>query len=214
MHNAQARDAIERVWKNGVACEPIRRIPRRPRVISEDQLSASLRATGLASKAAKHIADTIAHLREVANWYEDQEDYGDVGEHETRTLLIVPLIMSLGWAEKNVKIEWHHTDVALFDAPYPEQTAPVVIIESKQLWHGLGDVQEQAKSYAKEYPRCDRLVVSDGIRYKLFTKPKRGRKFVLSACMNLLALTRKHPYERGVKGAPFFLRKLMPKVGI
>jgi hypothetical protein len=149
-------------------------------------------------------------LRELADWYESRDENFDVREHETRTFLIVPLIKSLGWIEQNVKIELDHMDVVLFNGPYSKKNKPVVIIESKRLWHGLGGASDQAEKYAKKHPTCDRLVVSDGIRYKLYTKPKLGNKWPLSAYLNLLTPTLKHPYETDVGGAVSFLLKMKP----
>ena len=113
-----------------------------------------------------------------------------------------------------MKIEWKHKDVALFDAQYSKGNEPVVIIESKRLWDGLGDAPEQAERYVGQYPTCKTFIVSDGIRYKLFTKPKRAHKFRFSAYLNLLTPTRKHPYKSRVGGAASFLSKMIPKATI
>ena len=52
--------------------------------------------------------------------------------------------------------------------PYSNQSKPLVIIESKRLWGGLQYAREQAMGYAQLYPTCKQLIVSDGIRYRLF----------------------------------------------
>lgn len=159
---------------------------------------------------AKRIAHEIERLQELAEWYEKHDEDYDVKEHEARTFLIVPLIMSLGWDEKRMKIEWKHKDVALFNAPYSEKNEPIIIIESKRLWDGLGDAPEQAESYTRQHKACRQFVASDGIHYKLFSKPKHARKFRFSAYLNLRTPTLKNPYERGVKGAVSFLLKMRP----
>jgi hypothetical protein len=118
--------------------------------------------------------------------------------------------MSLGWIEKQVKIELDYMDIVLFAKPYSKKNKPVVIIESKRLWNGLGGASEQVMEYAENHPTCKKLVVTDGIRYKLLTRPKLGKKWPMSAYLNLLTPTLKHPYERGIEGAVSFLLKMKP----
>jgi hypothetical protein len=147
----------------------------------------------------------------MAKYY--QEHGADVGEHEIRTFLIVPLLLSLGWAEQKVKIEWGNMDVVLFDTPYKKDASrPVVIIESKRLWDGLRYAPDQATHYAQSHPTCLRFVVSDGIRYKLFLRENEAWRF--AAYMNLTAPKTMHPYEQGVGGAVAFFRSMIPRGAI
>ena len=214
VNDKRARKEVVRRWQEGEPNKPYR-IPPDPEILTDEKLVDSLAGVkNCGRRNAKLIADTILRLRRLAQWYENHDVNYDVKEHETRTFLIVPLIMSLGWVEENVKIEWHNMDIVLFDRPYAQGGKPVVIIETKRLWHGLGGASKQVRKYAKRHPTCDRLVVTDGIRYKLFTRPKRGIEWPLSAYLNLLTPTRKHPYERGVKGAVYFLLKMRPGASI
>ena len=91
---------------------------------------------------------------------------------------------------------------------FPPQ-AELRSIESKRLWDALGDdPEQQAKKYTESNRTCDRLVITDGIRYKLFTKPTRFGKWVFSHYLNLLAPKRVHPYKPEVGGAVSFLLKM------
>jgi hypothetical protein len=209
VNHQQAIAEANQVWKDGdeVASLPI---PKEPEEISVDQLIDSLMVKGLPGQAAEVIAGTIWRLRRIAKWYSSHGS--DVGEHEIRTFLIVPLLTSLGWAEQKIKIEWNNTDVTLFDTPYSAESKPLVIIESKRLWDGLRYAPEQAISYAQSYPTCDRFVVSDGIRYKLFKREVDQWRY--AAYMNLLAPKSIHPYEEGIDGAVSFFLALIPKGAI
>ena len=151
---SEAIDKIREVWSTGnkVSSDPI---PTEPVEISVDQLVDSLMVEGLPVQHAEIIANTIWRLRRVAKWYNSHGS--DVGEHEIRTFLIVPLLISLGWAEQKIKIEWNNIDVTLFDTPYSNQSKPLVIIESKRLWGGLLYAPEQAMGYAQSYPTCKHL---------------------------------------------------------
>jgi hypothetical protein len=167
VNHQQAVAEVQQVWAVGSKVTTIP-IPDEPEEISIDQLIDALMVEGLSGQSAELIANTIWRLRRIAKWYGSHGS--DVGEHEIRTFLIVPLLISLGWAEQKVKIEWNNIDVVLFDTPYSEQSKPFVIIESKRLWDGLRYAPDQAARYAKLYPTCDWFVVSDGIRYKLFKR--------------------------------------------
>jgi hypothetical protein len=209
VNNQQAVDEVYKVWSNGQQVISIT-IPVEPEEISVDQLIDSLMIEGLPGQNAELIANTIWRLRRVAKWYSSHGS--EVGEHEIRTFLIVPLLTSLGWAEQKINIEWNNIDVALFDTPYSKQSKPLVIIESKRLWDGLRYAPDQAISYAQSYPTCDRFIVSDGIRYKLFRRE--GDLWRYAAYMNLLAPKRIHPYESGVDGAVSFFLSVIPKGAI
>jgi hypothetical protein len=206
VNHQQAVAEVQQVWAVGSKVTTIP-IPDEPEEISIDQLIDALMIEGLSGQSAELIANTIWRLRRIAKWYGSHGS--DVGEHEIRTFLIVPLLISLGWAEQKVKIEWNNIDVVLFDTPYSEQSKPFVIIESKRLWDGLRYAPDQAARYAKLYPTCDWFVVSDGIRYKLFKR--RDDQWHYTAYMNLLAPKRTHPYEPDVDGAVSFFLNLIPK---
>jgi hypothetical protein len=210
---------VKQLWEKNkqrrLAPEKLAKIPINPEILTDENLVDSLtKVKNCGRRNAKLIADTILRLRRLANWYEDNDTDYDVKEHETRTFLVIPLIMSLGWVEENVKIEWHNMDVVLFDKPYTQESKPVVIIETKRLWHGLGGVSYQATDYAKKYPKCDRLVITNGIRYMLYSRPKQGEDWPLTAYLNLLTPTRNHPYEPGVGGAISFFQKMIPNAAI
>lgn len=214
LNDKRARKEVVRLWREGEPIKP-NRIPPDPKILTDEELVDSLADyKDCGRRNAKLIVDTVLRLQRLAKWYEKNDNDYDVKEHETRTFLVIPLIMSLGWAEENVKIEWNHRDVALFGAPYSKEDEPIVIIETKALWDGLGDATKQAQEYAGPYKTCKRVVVTDGIRYKLYTRPKPGKDWLLTAYLNLLTPTRNHPYEPGVGGAVSFLEKMIPKAAI
>lgn len=212
VNDERAREAVKRLWKEGKR-QPAEPIPHEPEELTLGELANSLTAKGLLGERAKDIEVEIRSLQKLGNWfydYEDDEDL-DVGEHEARTFLVVPLIKALGWDEKQVRIEWDYRDVVLFDRPFSGRSKPLVIIETKRLGDGLSGAPEQAVEYAKSHLTCDRLVVTDGIRYKLFTKPTRFGGWSFSDYLNVLTPTRDHPYDPDVAGAVSFLLKMLPK---
>ena len=181
-------------------------IPKLPEKMSVDELIDSLIAHGMPIRNAEDIADTLWKIKRVAKWYMGHGQ--DVGEHEIRTFLIIPLLLSLGWAEQKIKIEWNNIDISLFSNVYNPESEPKIIIESKRLWHGLRYAPEQAKGYAMKYPTVSKFVVTDGIRYKLYERA--NDSWIFTGYINLLELFIKHPYENDVKGSKEFLLNMLP----
>ncbi len=205
VNNQTALDEAKRTWSTGKEVTSIP-IPNPVKEITVDDLIDSIMERGLPVSNSENIANTIWKLRRIAKWYSAHGS--DVGEHEIRTFLIVPLLTSLGWAEQKIKIEWNNIDVVFFDKPYSDNSKPVLIIESKRLWDGLLYAPDQAKQYAQKYPSCDLFIVSDGIRYKLYSKEKGQWNY--HSYMNLMAPKRLHPYLKEVKGAVDFFLKIIP----
>lgn len=93
VNDERAREEVEFLWTEGKR-KKSEQIPPEPEEVSPKQLADSLTAEGLPTERAKRIADEIERLQQLAEWYEDVGWY-DVGEHEARTFLVVPLIKHL-----------------------------------------------------------------------------------------------------------------------
>ncbi|GAI08560.1 unnamed protein product, partial [marine sediment metagenome] len=166
---------------------------------------------GLRPKDAEDLAQTIARIRRLVRWY---WSYGaDIKEHETRAFLILPLLFALGWSEQRLKIEWKATDIAFFEKPYNRQNRDpkncIMILESKRFWGGLTYAESQVKRYAKNFPNCRHLIVSDGCCYKLFKR--QDDEWLYDAYLNILKPRSCHPYEENKGGAQDVFLSLMPK---
>jgi hypothetical protein len=199
-------DKVSNLWETGIACKA-EEIPKPATPVEVDELIDSLMNEGLLSGNAEIIAATIWRLRRIAKWYGSHGS--DVGEHEIRTFLIVPLMTSLGWAEQKIKIEWNKIDVAIFDKPYCRTSTPSIIIESKRLHFGMRYAPNQAEEYAKKYPACTRFIVSDGIRYKLYIR--NDSVWIFNSYMNLLTPTTTHPHDVNIGGAVKFFLSVISK---
>jgi hypothetical protein len=206
VNDATAREHALAVWDSGTP-RPTQELPPPAKAMETDDVIALLMERGLPAAQAEATATTIRRLRRLAHWYRDHDD--QVGEHEIRTFLIVPLLLALGWAEQRIKIELAHTDIALFDEPYSAGASPTVIVESKRLNDGLGaGTEAQVQRYARDFPNCRALVVSDGFRYRLLTGAGDGWK--PTAYANLLNLRQRHPYRADIDGAGGLFVALLP----
>jgi len=165
------KDTIQRIdelLKSGVI-KPPEQIPEPAEKLDDEDLIDDLISHGLRPKDAEEFTQTIQRIRRLVKWYYAHGK--DVKEHETRTFLIIPLLLALGWSEQRLKIEWKNVDIAFFKSPYTEKDNEcIIILESKKLRAGLSPAEGQAKGYADKHPMCKKLIVSDGCCYKLFER--------------------------------------------
>lgn len=199
-------DEVKKLLEEGEKQEA-REIPPAAKAISDEDLVEALIENGLRPGDSERVVGTIWGVRRLGRWY--ARHGRDLSEHETRTFLITPLLLALGWSEQRLKIEWRNIDIALFREVYERGEEPCMVLESKRMWEGLGYAERQAERYAKSYPKCLRLVVSDGICYRLYQKE--DNSWVWKAYMNLLKLKDHHPYEAHIEGAAHLFVNLMPK---
>jgi hypothetical protein len=208
--NEEAIRQIRKVFLSGRKISP-ERLPEIAPELSDEDLINHLINNGLRPKDAEELAQTIASIRRLVRWY---WNHGvDVKEHETRAFLILPLLFALGWSEQRLKIEWKATDIAFFEKPYSPQNKDakncIMILESKRFWGGLTYAEGQGKKYAKSFPECRHLIVSDGCRYKLFRRE--DDRWIYNAYLNILKPRSRHPYEEKIGGAQDVFLSLMPK---
>lgn len=187
-------------------------IPKPSKDLTDEDLIDILINYGLRPKDAEDFTQTINRVRRLVKWYKDEGD--DIKEHETRTFLIVPLLLALGWPEQKLKIEWDNIDIAFFEKPYrwdnKESNECVMILESKKMGDGLSPGTFQASKYAEKYPKCKKIIVSDGRCYKLFKR--KGDDLDYSAYLNILNPKLNYPYEKNVGGAPDVFMSLMNRL--
>jgi hypothetical protein len=180
---------------------------KEPRKISIGDITNSLIEQGLRIQDSENIAQTINRVSRLARWYGDN-DY-DVLEHEIRTFLVIPLLISLGWSEQKIKIEFDHIDIAVFSRPYTKKDAskdPYMIIETKSFKDGLYFAQDQAFKYATKYSDCGLLLLTNGYIYKIYEKTNQG--FEESGYLNLLDMREHHYLNEKIHGAIYAILKM------
>ena len=226
MKKQELRDFADRILSTQAAYSPIEPEPAPTREVKDDDILMFLIRRGLRAGAAEQLSATFNRIRLLARYYYDEElcRWGDVREHETRTFLVVPLLLALGWAEQQMKIELpvsaqRKVDVACFARPYGVEATMnasnkgcVLIVETKGFSSGLDYAREQATAYAEHFPSCKALVVSNGYCYKAF---KRGDQGTFpqqpTAYLNLLDARDKYPLDPAhVAGALEVMELLLP----
>jgi hypothetical protein len=177
-----------------------------PNEITIKDISKSLINNGVRIQDAENISNTIERIIKLAKWYYENDYY--VLEHEIRTLLVIPLLISLGWSEQKIKIEYNKIDIAIFRKPFigDYKLSPHIIIETKKFDDGLSYTNNQIINYSKMYPDCKLLITTNGFRYKIYEKS--GNDFIEIAYLNLFNLRAQHYLYRSINGAIDALIKL------
>ena len=138
---------------------------------------------------AEDVVATIERIRRLGGWYRSRGT--QISEHEIRTFVVVPLLLALGWSPRQLRIEWNHLDVALFDRPYGPDATLIGLIETKRPSAGLRGARTQAIDYARtmhdwcrkgsgegppERPKenCAFIVVTNGFSYQVLRRPDAG----------------------------------------
>jgi hypothetical protein len=214
VNKPELRELARKLWEKNAANErQPEELPDRPPELSDDALIGLLIDYGLASTVAETIAVTIRRLRRLADWY--AREGGTIGEHEIRAFLVAPLLLALGWPEQRMRIEYARADIALWDRPFNQAGAEIErIVETKHIYNALGPgPAEQAAAYAARYGNCHTLIVTDGLRYKLFRRSQsraRQVEWEQAAYANLLKLRAHHPLDPAIGGAGDLFLGLLP----
>lgn len=207
----EVRDKADEIFKAGRKVEVYPEPEPEPVKVEDDNILECLIKEGLRPTAADELTSAISKIRLLAAYYYDNVEWKEVGEHETRTFLVVPLLLALGWAEQQIKIELNNADLVLFKGPYRGKSKMddcVAIIETKGFALGLDYAQGQAENYAKHFPSCEALITTNGYCYRIYKKEDAG--FKLSAYINLLEPKDKYPLNPDVKGALEAIKYLLP----
>ena len=132
------------------------------------------------------LQDLVAQAHDLAPLYWNRSAFGDhPAEDELLTHFVVPLLRALGWSAELIAVQWRNVDVAVFRRLPRTPESCSFIIECKRFGQGIEGALEQAKGYIAALGVARDIVVSDGIRYRLY-EAERG--FAPVAYANLLHL--------------------------
>ena len=108
-------------------------------------------------------------------------------EDELVAHYVVPFLRALGWPVERIAVKWRNIDVCVFSALPRTPENCYYLIEAKRLGAGVEGALEQAKGYVSALGvPCD-VVVTDGIRYRMY---EAGSDFAPAAYANLARLKR------------------------
>ena len=134
------------------------------------------------------LRDLVAQAHDLVAIYWNAEVFGDWPmEDELVAHYVVPFLRALGWPVERIAVKWRNIDVCVFSALPRTPENCYYLIEAKRLGAGVEGALEQAKGYVSALGvPCD-VVVTDGIRYRMY---EAGSDFTPVAYANLARLKR------------------------
>lgn len=187
--------------------------------IEDEKILDFLIKQGLRVSAADELTNALRRIRLLAQYYYQSGRWEAVREHETRTFLVIPLLLALGWAEQQIKIELPvgkgrgRVDIACFSSPYHADPHEVeVLIETKSFPSGLDYAKSQAQNYAKHFESCGVVIVTNGYCYKTYLRDDKAEfSTTPSAYLNIVEPRNRYPLDpEAVGGALDVLKWLLP----
>lgn len=136
-------------------------------VPSIESISEFLYDKGMSNNSIVALVNVIDDLHMIAKWYQKQDQ---PSEFETEAYLIIPLLRALGWTPQKMAIEWNHVDISLFDKLPRNDENLIAVVEAKKKNNSCLTAYSQAERYSQNKTNCNRLVVTDGLRYGVFIK--------------------------------------------
>lgn len=175
-------------------------LPQISSSVQMNEISEFLFAQGVSSNSIETLVREIGELFRIARWY-DKDRKHNPSESETVTYLVVPLLRALGWTPQRMAVEWHKVDLALFSQLPRTDNNIAVVVEAKKMMNSCLSAKSQAETYAKNKVNCNRLIVTDGLRYGVYLRDEKD--FKLTAYLNLISMKNQYGiYEcRGAKEA-------------
>ena len=128
----------------------------------------------------------VAKANDLVGLYWNRQNFGDLPtEDELVAHFVVPFLRNLGWPTERISVKWRRIDVAVFKSLPRTPENCRFVIEAKRLGAGVEGALEQAKGYVQELGvPCD-IIVTDGIRYRMYAC---DREFEPFAYANLVRL--------------------------
>lgn len=169
-----------------------------------EEIAEYLFSKGTSSNSIESLVSAIDDLQMIAKWYKSVDN---VSEFETETYLIIPLLRALGWTPQKMAVEWNNVDIAIFNRLPRTAETLIAVVEAKKKGNSCLKAYSQAYNYAKDKINCNRLIVSDGLRYGIFIK--QDDQYKLHAYMNITDFRRSYVIY-GCKGIQEALWAMTP----
>jgi len=116
------------------------------------------------------LQDLVGQAQDFVGVAGDSRAFGAFpAEDEMIVHFVAPLLRQLGWPPERIAVKWNHVDVALF-ARLPRSPGNcALVIEAKRWGAGVEGALEQAKRYVTQLGLGCNIVVTDGIRFRLYS---------------------------------------------
>jgi hypothetical protein len=121
------------------------------------------------AEVPESLAHLVAQARDLQPLYWNQDGFGErPSEDEMIVHFVVPFLRGLGWPVERIAVKWHNIDVAVFRALPRTAGSCRFVIEAKRFGDGIEGAREQAKRYVETLGLPRDVIVTDGIRYRMY----------------------------------------------
>jgi hypothetical protein len=135
-----------------------------------------------------HLQDAIATANDLHPLFQDRDRLGSPpSEDEMVGHLVLPFLRALGWPPERTGVKWRYIDVCLFRSLPRSPETCLWVIEAKRLGAGVENALDQARGYVQALGEPRDIVVTDGVRYRMYAAEK---DYAPVAYANLVRLKR------------------------
>jgi hypothetical protein len=132
------------------------------------------------------LQEIVASAADLVPLLQDRQRFGEAAsEDELICHFVVPFLHALGWPSERIAVQWRSIDVAVFRALPRTVENCHLAIEAKRLGAGVEGALEQVKRYVGAIGLTCQVVVTDGIRYRMYAQ---DRNFEPVSYANLIRL--------------------------
>ena len=115
------------------------------------------------------LQSLVAEANDLVPLLRDRRAFGEhPSEDELIAHFVVPFLRALGWPPERIAVKWRYIDVAVFRALPRTPENCRFVIEAKRQGAGVEGAVEQAKGYVEALGTPRDVVVTDGIRYRMY----------------------------------------------
>jgi len=115
------------------------------------------------------VAELVGQAQDLTALYDDPAAFGDPPlEDELVAHFVVPLLRALGWPPERIAVKWRRIDVAVFDSLPKSPESCRFIVEAKRRGVGVESALKQARGYLAALGVERDIVLTDGLRYRLY----------------------------------------------
>ena len=120
------------------------------------------------------LQEIVAQVHDLWQLYWDTDRFGE--HHPTEDELVahnvVPFLRALGWPIERIAVKWRNIDVCVFSELPRTPGKCHYLIEAKRLGTGVEGALDQAIGYVSALDMSCDVVVTDGIRYRMYEASK------------------------------------------
>ena len=122
------------------------------------------------SEVPSPLTNIVSQVADLVPLYQDSRQFGNVPtEDEMIAHFVAPFLKGLGWPAELIGIKWRYVDLALFRSLPRVPENCFLIIEAKRIGAGVEAALGQARGYLEDLCICRDVVVTDGVRYRLYS---------------------------------------------